>query len=456
MHGGLLRPCYQSVVIRTGIFLLLAAMPAVGNPRLDFAFGVLATERGNEEEARRLFEQARKEDPTAFALVKRAISARLEDDDRSGAIALYRDLATARKKELGIQIGYADFLTEQGRGDSLATKLAVETLLAALKLSPGNPEIIRRLFQQASSAGDKPRQFELLEMLPKENPAAAMLYASFMRGLVDSEDEAAREKIDRRLLDAVATHPESSSLARAASDHFRNTGRLDKAIDVLNQHVEAAPSSLDLRTRLGILCFSAKRDEEGETRLKEVLVIQPRQTLAHQSLAKFYRLRDKPELARQHSAELLKIRGGSPSEFTGLAEEWLAAGDPRQARLLLEHAVFSHPGNFELASLLAIATRRDPETSSRAARLFREAEAAQPADGKPSPDFMLESAEVMISEGQGKAAEERLRNAIRAYPPGAKKETAAALRRLAGLWESENRNLDAAKSLRQRADGLDH
>lgn len=444
-------------VIRTGILLLLAASPALaGNPRLDFAYGVLATERGNREEAQRLFEQARKEDPTASPLVKRAITARLDAGDRSGAITLYRDLAAARQDNLGIQLGYADFLTQQGRGDSLATKLAEETLTNALKKNPGDPELIRRLFQQASAALDKPRQEELLEMLPEGDPAATILYASLARGLMDSEDEAARGKIDRRFLQAMEAHPYFVSLARAASDHFNNTGRTDEAISILKKHAEAEPSSLDLRTRLGVLCFSAKRNEEGEAVLKEVLVIHPRQALAHQSLAKFYRLNNRPELARVHAGELLKIRGGSPSEFITLADEWLDAGESREARLLLENAVFAHPGDFELASRLAIATCRDPETSARASRLFREAEAAQPADGKLTPDFLLESAEVMIGEGQGKAAEERLRNAIRAYPPGAKKETAAALRRLAGLWESENRNLDAAKSLRQRADSLDH
>jgi hypothetical protein len=61
----------------------------------------------------------------------------------------------------------------------------------------------------------------------------------------------------------------------------------------------------------------------------------------------------------------------------------------------------------------------------------------------------------LIEQGQTKAAEERLRTAIKTFPAEAKKETANALRRLALLWETENRNLDAARALRQRADGLD-
>ena len=53
------------------------------------------------------------------------------------------------------------------------------------------------------------------------------------------------------------------------------------------------------------------------------------------------------------------------------------------------------------------------------------------------------------------AAEERLRLAIRTYPPEQKKESATALRRLAGIWQLENRNGEAAKALLQRADSLD-
>jgi Flp pilus assembly protein TadD len=99
----------------------------------------------------------------------------------------------------------------------------------------------------------------------------------------------------------------------------------------------------------------------------------------------------------------------------------------------LEKSVFEFPENRDLAHRLAIATRRDPETRTGATRLFHEAETAQPESHKSDPSFLVESAEALIEEGQTKAAEERLREAIKAFPPDAKRETAAALRRLALL-----------------------
>ncbi|MES2657038.1 MAG: tetratricopeptide repeat protein [Verrucomicrobiota bacterium] len=437
------------------LMLLGVSVHAKDDPLLSFASGVLAEMQGKTAEASGFFEKARLADPQAMPLVSRAVRARMAGGDRSGAVKLYRDLAAARPDDLGVQLTYTDFLDQQSDGDSLALKLSGDTLEKALAKYPGQPQIIRRLFQHAQSAGDKARQLELLEQFSQDDPESVMLYTSLSRGMFEAEDAAAREKMDQRFLGSFEAHPELPSLARAASDHFRDTNRPDQAIEILKRHVEAAPSSLEMRTRLGILYFTAKRDAEGEAALKEVLEINPQQALAHQSLAKFYRLRDKPELGRHHAGELLKIRGGSPTDFIKLADEWLAANDPKQARLLLEKAVFDHPENRDLVEKLAIATRRDPETREQAARLFREAEAAKPIDAKTDPAFLMESAEALIAEGQTKAAEERLRTAIRSYSVDAKKETAAALRRLALLWESENRNVEAGKALRQRADALD-
>lgn len=439
------------------LFLILtsALFSAERNPRLEFALGVLAESRGDAEEADRRFENARVADPLAWPLVSRAVIREVAAGNRPAAVKLYRDLAAARPDDLEIQLGYADFLDEQGRSDALALKLSAQTLEAALRKHPAHPQLIRRLFHYAQRAGDNPRQIALLDPLPPDDPESVLLYASLSRSVFDAQDSAARDQVDQRFLRAMESHPESRVLARAASEHFRDTGRAEQAIDVLKRHAAAVPSSLELRTRLGILCLAAKRDAEGESALKEVLAIHPRQAIAHQTLAKFYRLRDQPDPARFHASELLKIRGGSPAEFLKLADEWLAVDDPKQARILLEKAVFDAPDHPELARKLAIATRRDPATRDSAARLFREAEATGPDLAATEPTFLLESAEVLIAAGQSKAAEERLRAAIKSYPPEAKKETAAALRRLALLWETEKRNPDAARALRQRADALD-
>src|SRR5690606_33270586 len=122
-----------------------------------------------------------------------------------------------------------------------------------------------------------------LESLPAGDPAAAMLYASLTRSSHDIGDLAARSRVDSRFREAMNSRPGNPALARAAAEHFRTSGRLEEAIAVLRAHTIAAPSSLSLRTRLGILYFNAKRDTEGLTELEKVLEIDPRRELAHQA-----------------------------------------------------------------------------------------------------------------------------------------------------------------------------
>jgi Tfp pilus assembly protein PilF len=245
-------------------------------------------------------------------------------------------------------------------------------------------------------------------------------------------------------------------LARAASEHFRTSSRLDKAVEMLQRHVGADPTSLDLRVRLGVLLLAAKRDDEGVRVLQEVLEIDPRQALAHQTLAKYHRREDQPDKARPHAIEVLKIRGGDADEFVELADELLADERPREARLLLEKGLFDHPEDADIAVKLAIATRRDPGTRDAAAWRFREAEALSGTEGPAAqPTFQLEFAEYLLESGNTPAAEKRLRTAITAYGPDEAKETARALRRLAAIWRNEGRNEAAARALIQRAEGLD-
>ncbi len=202
--------------------------------------------------------------------------------------------------------------------------------------------------------------------------------------------------------------------------------------------------------------FSAKRFEEGVAILEEVLDVHPKKALAHESLAKHYRREGKTEKARTHAAELLKIRGGSPEDFLELARELEDAGEIRAARLLLEKAAFYHHEDAGLLMKLAIVTAKDPEAKDRAARLFKEAEALLLSEGgKMDPGFLLESAKELVAQGQTKAAEDRLRTAIRSFPKDAKKDSAAAMRALAGIWISEGRNRDAAGALLKRAEAME-
>lgn len=439
--------------------ILMAASPLVASPRADFAVGVLEEVRGNASAASDAFERARAADPLALPLVERAAARRLADKDLEGASTLFRELAGASPQRVDVLLAYADFLRNSAPGDDFAARLACEALEKAAVLAPDLLPVRERLFRLYEQRGMREKSLAVFEELASESGLSAgraLAAASMARTLFPGDDAEARARIDGLFQRAVEGSPRNPALARAASEHFRTTGRLDEAVEILGKHADAMPSSLELRVRRGILLLAAGKEDEGEQAILAVLEIDPRQGLAHQTLAKLYRRQGREEMARPHAARALTLRGGDPSEFLELADGFLAADMPRDARLLLEKAVFYHPDDAALAAKLAVAARRDPESRASAPRLFREAEALS-VDGGPAaePDFLVESAESLLEGGQQAAAEERLRRAIRAFPPDRKRECAAALRRLAGLWEKDGRNAEAARALLQRAQALD-
>ena len=437
------------------ISLFLSADAGAGS-LLDFTYGKLKEARGETSEAVEFFEKAYAADPSAMPLVRLIAESRLAAGDRTGALDAYQKVIAARNDDPGVSIEYGDFLGRVGRGDALADNLRKKAYQNSLKAMPGTYVATERMIRFLREKGEDEEARGLLETLGTESPEAVLYYVSTTKSLYDSEDKEAGERVDRRFEEALMDHPEWAGIARKASDHFRESGRGGRAIDVLRMHLESSPSSLDLKIRLGILMFSEKRLDEGVEILNEVLEVHPGKALAHESLAKHYRNEGDGEKARFHAAELLKIQGGGSEDFVKLAEEMEQGGDVRGARLLLEKAAFNHPQDGEVLMKLAILTSKDPETKEMASRLFKEAEAAISASGEATdPAFSIGFAKELIARGENAAAEERLRNAIRNFPKDAKAETAEAMRELAALWISEGRNLDAAEALMARADSLE-
>jgi tetratricopeptide (TPR) repeat protein len=422
---------------------------------LDFSYGILESQRCNESGASKYFESAYEADPLAMPLVRRMVEIKMESEDKIGAIGIYEKVMAGRPDHVGVRIEYGDFLERIGRGDGLADRKREAAYLEVLEAMPGQVLPIERLIRFAREKGDDDRARELLEKLEMDSQQAVNYYIATTKSLYEAKDEDAQKRITDHFQKTMEDHPEWAGIARSASEYFLEAGNVKEAIRMLEIHTTAIPSSLDLRIRKGILHFVAKEDEAGVKALKEVLVIHPRKALAHESLAKFYRKKDQIDEALYHSAELLKIRGGAPEEFEQLAVELLAAGKNREARLLLEKAVFNHPDNARLMTQLAVAAVRDPESKDSALRLFREAENMMSNPSQMDPNFLLEFSQELVVQGQIKAAEERLRSAIKTFPKTATKETAAALRALAGIWNAEGRNADAARALVSRAEALE-
>jgi Tfp pilus assembly protein PilF len=437
-----------------GIFLALCGLLNAGS-LLDFSYGILEEQRGNGVRAAEYFESAYAEDAVSIPLVRKIVEIKMGSGDKLGALAVYEKAMEGRPEDVGLRIEYGDFLETIGRGDGLADRKREVAYMKVLELMPGQVLPIERLIRMAREKENDDKARQLLETLDLSSQEAVRYYLSTTKSLYDGKDETMKKRVTETFQRSMEQHPEWSGIARAASDHFREAGNTKEAIRMLELHTAAVPSSLDLRIRKGILHLVAGEDEVGIKDLKEVLAIHPRKLLAHESLAKLYRKNGNLDEALYHSAELMKIRGGTAEEFEQLAAEFLAAEKSRDARLLLERAVFNHPENARLMTQLAVASVRDPESKDKALRLFREAENMMTDSSQMDANFLLEFSQELVVQGQNKAAEERLKKAIKIFPKDANKQTAAALRSLAGIWNAEGRNADAARALISRAEALE-
>ncbi len=228
--------------MRTALLIWLP-MLSVSNAGslLDYSYGKLEEMRGNDEKAREFYSKAHATDPSALPLVRIVSRQMLEDGDRAGALKAYRDAIAARPDDDSILVEYGDFLGNLGKGDALADRLREEAYSKYLESHPGTFVAVERMIRFLREKGEDDRARVLLETLGNESPEAVLYYVSSTKSLYDSRDEEAGKRIDARFECAVKEHPEWGGIARKASDHFRETGRLDAAIGILARHLEARP-----------------------------------------------------------------------------------------------------------------------------------------------------------------------------------------------------------------------
>jgi predicted Zn-dependent protease len=458
---------------------LLTTLPAIAlgvvllaSPRLaadatenlsTYARGIYAERAGETGVARRHFEATLAADPDSFEVASKTARTQFADEDLAAASGTLRHYAQDHRNHLPSQLHYADFLKEQAPADAVAQKVAIETLKTANLNFPHTVGVFSRLINLYENAERSEESLALLKAqfeAPEAGPYHWMALAPIARTLLPGDSPELPGRLDLIAAKTAETGIAIPRAARTVSDYYRSTGRLGQAITTLEDHLAAAPSSLDLRTRLGLLLLAAKREGEAEAHLLETLAIDPDQAIAHRALAKYYERSGKPDQSLHHAAEALKITGGHPGEFLDLANRFLDNDEPHPARLLLEKARFEHPDDPGIVARLAIATLRDGNTSG-AARLFRQAEALARDSDDPDAkafldaDFQLEFAGSLREAGDLPAAESRLAQAARSFPADQPLDTARALRELARLWLDQDKNHSPAASLLKRAESLD-
>lgn len=436
-----------------------------------YAKGVFAETRQDWEAARTHYEETLAQDANCYPLVTKVTSFqsfRPHDDpsfqDIPSATATIRNFAQSNREHLTSQLYYANFLRQFASGDAIANQAALETLELANENFPHTDVVFSPLISLYENLERRQDSLRILEeelAASSEDPNHWLALVPQIKTLFAADDPQYTAKLEQAMAKVEEHGLHRVDIARRVSEFHRSKGGLRPAIAVLQKHLEMAPSSHSLRTRLGLLHLSNQDEAQGEQTLLDVIAIDPDQSLAHSSLAKLYTKRKEPVKALHHRAEVLRIRGGSPEDAILVADEYLALDKPHEARLLLKKFRFNHPESPGIHARLAIATLRDGLTEE-AARLFRQAERLaeeskeEEAQQYLDADFQIEFAQTLIAADDLQAAETRLRQAAQGLDLDAEPQKyARAVTALAKLWLEQGKNEAPAQALLRRAVMLD-
>jgi len=342
----------------------------------DFAKGVLAERKGDNEKAVEFYRGVRKEDSDSFFLARKESGTQSSLGDMEGAVQTMREFAERYRENLAAQFSYVDFLKQVSGRDENARKLAVETMEEAWENHGLNEGVFNELLSGYEAEEAREKSLGLFDDFKAKEGDEASYWLTRLRAasvLMDGSSEAFQEEKGRCYDGLRQMGLEDDFIARKVSEYYRQQGDLEEAIAVLSEHVEKVPSSTSLMTRMGILQMAKGDVEAGKRTFIDVIAINPREALAHASLAKHYEKEGQKSLALELRSESLKISGGTPMEFLNLANQYLEYGDAHPARLLLEKARFDHPEEVEILAKLSVATVRDGMVRE-AGRLFRQVE----------------------------------------------------------------------------------
>ncbi len=363
-----------------------------GNGELAGSVAEMAAAAGLPNEARRLLEEAVQRHPgsggPAVALA-RILVTRQQDGAQAHAEALVMARQLQSKfpgSAEGCALAVRLYIRDQRRDEA---QTAVRQVIAR---GSGSPAFWLAMTSVARDA------------FPLDDPDTRAVYLSVVSGCMKK---------------SVALAPEDPAVLEAAADLYARLQMPEKAADCYKRLTAQQPGNLTARRKLG-QCLRLTGDIAGARQLfGDLLRIDESDSVAHRALASILETAGVPREALRHRMELLRIDGGTATDYLKMAGQLADAGMDDERRLTLERGCFAHHGSPRLAIAFAGALHRAGSVEEAVAEFARSVGLAAKHDPDALDDaYYVARAACARDAGERETAAVHFRRAIDKTPKG--------------------------------------
>ena len=231
---------------------------------------------------------------------------------------------------------------------------------------------------------------------------------------------------------AAAAAPDDDFVVALLCSLYRQGGEIDKAILAAQSGVERLPANAGLRVILADLLASAKRYDDAEAQLKQIIAIEPTVVADRSNLAEFYLRRGKPQAAEAALRDTVAAIPESVQAKLDLVHFLSSQADLERALAQARQYVAAEPDNDELH--LAVADYyQQLGRASDAEQLYRGV-AAHARDDATDLAAHVRLATLRFAAGDSVQASQLVDQALEDYPTDAE---ALELRARLSLWRGD-------------------
>ncbi len=402
-------------------------------------------------------------DPGNSELAAHTADLALNYQGRDAAMQILQDCIKASPADSRTYINLARFCATYPGDDPFAPDLATKVLAEALAKLPTSAALYREAVMMHLTRNLREDAVKVMEQALKQPVTSPDYWLENGRTAQQvwplSHPDKRQEHCDRvnaffeKALKNAASNREDVRLAVA--QYYVLSNQLERGTEVAEASVQIN-HSLEARKLLVRLYQTLDREPAAINELEQILKEQPADVESRRLLVSFYERREDFTKAVAHAETLIQTAGGTAEDYMSLGILLLRSGKTEKAAQFSQRTLALFPNNPRFTFQAALA-QRSLRRLDDALLLYEKTENLAQAS---SPDLLNDGfyqswADTLQAAEQFDEAAKKYQRSIDLTPEGDPKRAAVVLNNLGYMWLEQNKNLDKAGELIQKANELE-